>query len=316
MALTVTGLPIPVPGIPARGPQVSLLGSSVTPTNEQDIYALGDVELAALPPAIDSEIKALQGEAWTHGFAYWPESQKALTNRSPGDGTTIDTPNPALQPGKITVQPWLALGQESASSLAFQAEYLEDRVRRHVDNGTPAAIESEFWTGALATANGWGNPFLASADAVDLTPVPGTATTLAEGLSILQEALADTAGRGFFGGQGMIHLMPRVVPNLLTVRRVGRLLLDQLDNIIIPGVGYTGSGPGNAAPAAGTTWLYATDLVMTRVAKDIKIIPFTMAEALDRGQDGNPNLITYRGMREVCAYFDKQRHYAVLVTIP
>ncbi len=319
MASTVTGLPIPVAGIPARGPQVTLLGSSVTPTNEQNIYALDDVELLALPPAIDSEIKALEGEAWTRGFAYWPESQKALTNRSPGDTTTVDTADSTTQPAKVTVQPWIAMGQESASAMAWQAEYLEDRVRRHVDAGTPAAIESEFWSGTLAQANGWATPYLTSADAVDLTPVPGTATTLAEGISILQEALADTTTYGLFGGQGMIHLQPRVVPNLLTVRRIGKLLLDQLDNIIFPGVGYKGTGPvGNAHanPAAGTTWIYATDLVMTRVAKEIKVFPFSMAEALDRGQNGSPNLITYRGEREVCAYFDKQRHFAVLVTIP
>jgi hypothetical protein len=319
MALTVTGLPIPVPAVPVRGPQVTLLGSSVTPTNEQNIYALDDVDLAALPPAIDSEISALDGEAWTRGFAYWPESQKKLTNRSPGDTTTINTADPTLQPAVVTVQPWLATGQESASSLAYQTEHLEDRVRRHVDVGTPAAIESEFWSGTLAQANSWGNPYLTSADAVDLTPTPGTAVALAEGLSILQEALADTVTRGLLGGQGMIHLMPRVVPNLLTVRRIGKLLLDQLDNIIVPGVGYAGTGPvgnANATPPAGQTWIYATDLVMTRVAKDIKVFPFTQAEALDRGQDGNPNLFTYRGEREVCAYFDKQRHYAVLVTIP
>ena len=29
-------------------------------------------------------------------------------------------------------------------------------------------------------------------------------------------------------------------------------------NLVVPGVGYTGSSPAGVAPAAGTSWIYAT----------------------------------------------------------
>jgi hypothetical protein len=32
-------------------------------------------------------------------------------------------------------------------------------------------------------------------------------------------------------------------------------------NLVVPGVGYTGSSPAGAAPAEGTTWIYATGAV-------------------------------------------------------
>ena len=82
--------------------------------------------------------------------------------------------------------------------------------------------------------------------------------------------------------------------------------MDQFDNIIVPGVGYTGTGPSTDPPSAGTTWMYATDMVATRIQKKTKVFPSTFAEALDRGQGGNPNTITFRCQRLACGYWD---HY-------
>jgi len=114
----------------------------------------------------------------------------------------------------------------------------------------------------------------------------------------------------------MIHTMPEAVPNLLNTRLVGKYLLDMFGNIIVPGVGYTGTGPSTDAPAAGTTWMYATDMVTCRVQKKGKLFPGSFAEALDRSQGGYPNTITFRGFKIGGVSFDGSRQYAVLVEYP
>lgn len=139
-----------------------------------------------------------------------------------------------------------------------------------------------------------------------------TAVSVLEGLGLLQAAISNKG----FGGQGMIHLQPEAAPNLFNSRRVGKFLLDQFDNIIIPGVGYPGTGPSTDPPAALTSWMYGTDLVQCRLQKKPRVFPKTLAEALDRGEGGNPNQIAFRATRFACAYFDGFRQYAVLINLP
>ena len=45
------------------------------------------------------------------------------------------------------------------------------------------------------------------------------------------------------------------------------------------------------------------------------VFPDTFSEALDRGQDGQPNLITFRAEKFGVAYWDVAAHYAVQVTL-
>ena len=109
----------------------------------------------------------------------------------------------------------------------------------------------------------------------------------------------------------MIHVRRDVAPNFLGARRVGALLLDPFDNIIVPGVGYAGVVPGGSAPPAGQACIYATDLVMTRdePIDESMVFPDTFEEALDRGQAGSPNTITFRAMKPMAAYFDGYRQF-------
>jgi hypothetical protein len=88
-----------------------------------------------------------------------------------------------------------------------------------------------------------------------------------------------------------------------------------LDNVVIPDPGYNGNGPGNAVPAAGTAWIYATDMPTVRIDPEIKVFPDTFAEALDRGQNGEPNLIRFRAERYVSASFDATVHAGIRVTL-
>jgi hypothetical protein len=211
----------------------------------------------------------------------------------------------------VTCIPWLMIAEDSCSTWGFEERDFKGRAARLLKNASPQAIEREFWTGALATAMSWPNNYLTnSASYTDLTPGGGP-PSVARGQQILQDYLASTG----FGGQGMIHCQPQTAPSLLNARRVGPLLLDIFDNIIVPGTGYNGVAAGVGTSAAGTAVMFCTDLVMTRVEDEPTIFPDTFAEALDRGQAGQPNRVTFRAEGFGCAYFDGAVHGAVRVTL-
>lgn len=311
--------PIPVDALLPRPPQITLLGSSVTPNPETNQWELDGTAYGELPKAITEELELWLDAAWVRGFAYWPQRQKRVQIRSPQDTTTnFNFANP-LSTAKVIVRPWVLSADESLTAYQAQDYDLVKRAMDGLENGTPEGIEREFWGGDVATAKGWENFFLSMTGSIDVTPTPGTAVSASTGFSLLQAALAHAANANSdisFGGQGMIHMEADVVPNLLQVRRVGKLILDLPgDNIVVPGVGYTGTGPGNEAPASGKSWMYATDLVMTRMGKKV-LVPESVSEALDRGQNNLPNTITYVAQRPVCAYTDQFRHFAVLVNKP
>ena len=326
--MTTQGTYIPVPALPVKGPQLSLLSSSVAPkdttgdtsTDETSgaTYGLDAETFNLLPSELKLELAAREGAGWTRGFAYLPENSSAGSVRLPSDGTTVDNPNSPANLPIVRYQPFLVETKFSASSFGWEELDYKGRGQRQNDAALAQAIGREFCDGALAQANSLPNNYLSQSSTTVLNPTPGTAVSLTTGLGLIQDYLSQTG----LGGQGMIHLIPRVVPSLLVVRRVGKLMLDLFDNIVVPDPGYTGNGPGTAAPASGTTWIYATDIVMTRIESEATVVPDVMAEALDRGShgsgasDGNPNLVTFRAFRFASAYFDGFRQAAVQVNLP
>ena len=361
----------PVPAVPPKPPQITLLGSSVAPPSNDDINGSDEVvnanvalrnandqfeaaqtqddkqaaadaveaasqgvvdaiamsaanlakQLGLLPSELKAELELDNSEKWTRGFGYFPEAHSAAINRAPGDTTTVDDPLLPANLAKVLVQPWDVGTKFTLSALDWDAEDFIGRAERQNDAAIPSALEYEFWTGALAQANGWPNNYLCNLTSYgatgNITPSAtnvhnGTPQTVTRGLGILQSYIA----RAGFGGQAMIHLTPEAAPNLLLTRRVGKFLLDQFDNIIVPGAGYPPNiGPANSTPAAGTAWMFATDMVATRIQKKTHVFPSSFAEALDRGQGSNPNTITFRAARLAAAYFDNFVHVGVLVDL-
>lgn len=246
-----------------------------------------------------------------------PPSYTDLGSPAPGAAPPVSNttggPGPYTNQPTVSVIPWLALAEDSCSSWGFEERDFKGRALRLLENATPAAIEKEFWTGTLAQAKGLANNYLCNTSDPafqDLTPGSGPAS-INRGLQILQDALAQTG----FGGQGMIHVQPQTAPNLLSVRRVGSLLMDIFDNIIVPGSGYTGQCSGVGTPSATTAVMFATDMVACRVEREGTVTPDTFSEALDRGQAGQPNTIRFRAQKFVAAYFDGAAHYGVRVTL-
>lgn len=245
-----------------------------------------------------------------------PDNPPAYTDTgTPAPGAAVPGSNTTGGPGNYgnapvqQVVPPLIVVEDSCSAWGWQERDFKGRATRLLENAESQALEREFWTGTLATAFGYPNHFLADGTAVDVTP--GTVPSVERGMQLLAEALAQCG----FGGRGMIHCMPAAHSNLINVRREGALLYDIQDNIIVPGAGYPGTGPANAVPSAGQSWMFATDLVAVRSDETV-VFPDTFAEALDRGQAGQPNTIRFRAEKLSVAYCDFTCAFACRVTLP
>jgi hypothetical protein len=315
MSPTYTTVPVPAP-VP-EPPVLSLLSCSLIPpagdgdddTDYENISVPADIDLADLK----AELVLSRGEPWLGGFGYLPRSSAAAVNRALNDYTTVDEDDVPPNEDSVIFIPFAAFTKFSLTALDYQAEDWEERINDQLDAAVPQALENEFWTGTIAQANDLPNNYLASSNSIDVTPVPGTAVSVLEGLGKLQTASKSlNTGGASLGSPGMIHVMPEAVPNLLNSRLTGKYLLDMFGNIIVPGVGYPGTGPTGESPDAGTTWMYFTDMVTCRVQKTGRIFPGSVAEATRRPD----NTITFRGFKIVAATFDGARQYACLVNLP
>lgn len=124
-------------------------------------------------------------------------------------------------------------------------------------------VEAAFWTGSAGGQQVVFPHLAADAEVLDgetvlqlvASPVI-TGADIAHALGVLEQELADC-----YAGQGLIHVPRTALPTLaaayLIVERDGRLYTPA-GNLIVVGGGYTGTGPDGSAPAAGTTWIYAT----------------------------------------------------------
>ncbi len=134
------------------------------------------------------------------------------------------------------------------------------RAQAHLLAGEERAVETAIATGVGHTSNAF-----ASANTVDVTPTPGTAVPLAEGLALLEQYLAEN-----YPGVGTIHAAPVLASHLnsqgLIFTQTNTGLFTALGTRIAAGGGYTGLvGPGESeAPEDGSYWLYATGRVIIR----------------------------------------------------
>jgi hypothetical protein len=126
-------------------------------------------------------------------------------------------------------------------------------------------VETAFWTGTAAGQQVVFPHLAGDTENVDgevlLQPVASPVVTgadAAHALGLLEQELADC-----YKGQGLIHVPPSALPTLAAWKLArlddasGRLVTPS-GNLIVAGGGYTGSGPDGAAPAEGTSWIYAT----------------------------------------------------------
>lgn len=280
-----------------------------------DVPTVSLVRTARTPP------DATDGKWALQGIKYLPEAN-ATVGVDDSCGASAGTYT-YTAPAAVEWTPYVVLAFDRCTALTSFARDYVGRATRLLEAATPKAVEKEFWTGTLAQAKGWTNEYLQRADTVtDLTPVAGTAVTMNRALGLLEQGLADCG----LGGVGVIHCtrdsLPEISASSPGLRRDGNLIRTMVDTLVVPGVGYPGTGPvGNAkqTPDAGTVWLYATGPVEYRYTDPILFPDWPAgqqgqvpASAVDKAH----NTVTIWVARTALASWDGQCHLACLATLP
>lgn len=132
-------------------------------------------------------------------------------------------------------------------------------------------VSRAFWTGqAGATAGGaattvWphlaANAVLNDPQGIKLQTAASPMVTGGDDTAVVLGALESQLA-SCYGGVGVIHVpyaaLPSFASRMLVRQGDDGLLRTTAGNIVVAGQGYTGSGPDGSAPAAGTSWIYAT----------------------------------------------------------
>jgi hypothetical protein len=136
------------------------------------------------------------------------------------------------------------------------------RLLRNLAASESFVLEQELWSDTL----GLSNPKIASSSAITY------ATALPVSKAIAQ--MSDAAGDLARGGRIMFHMRPYQLFALVEARlarREGNVWLTPLDDIIVPGRGYAGTGPAGQVPTASEEWIYATGIVQIRRGEILEI---------------------------------------------
>lgn len=154
-------------------------------------------------------------------------------------------------------------------------DYVQDKAAEALSKMEAYQITRAFWTGTAGKAG--------TTDQTTVWPHLAANTTLDDPLGIrLQTAASPLVTGGedpavalgqlesglasCYGGQGVIHIPLLALPSFKANNLIKRETEDEpwrtaAGNLVVPGSGYTGSSPAGAAPAAGTSWIYATGAV-------------------------------------------------------
>lgn len=206
-----------------------------------------------------------------------------------------------------TYYPFDVRASVKVSTMGTNPADIEESVKMSLNMVTQKAVESEFWNGDVAKllTSDNDNRYLASTQAVDVTPQPGTAVKVWYGLALLEQAVAESP----VGANGVIHT-PRDVATTLRLENDGEQLRTVLGTPVVAGTGYSKRGPSGALAPAGKAWMYATGPVSVRLG------PLTVTpDRLNQGINTRINEIQYFVDRPAAVTWSTTDSYAVLVDL-
>lgn len=250
-------------------------------------------------------------ERWLSGFTYESRTCTANINLLDicGGSAPVNVVAPSSAPRNREFQPFVIEAVDECATFGFQKHDVEQRAIDALEACTQKALENEFWTGDLATTNGYTeNRYLASLDTVDVTPAGG-AVKLRYGLAILERALGNCG----CGTRGTIHVT-RDVGSALPVKVVNDHLETQLGNYVVAGPGYPGSGPDGTIPGTGT-WIYATGPVSVLLGPS-EAVGANIAQQVDssvntwQARAQRPAAVTWDGCCAFAVHVDLALDYA------
>lgn len=228
---------------------------------------------------------------FTPGDIHWQAAGINWEDDLCGDGTEtfLDNCPPATgftKPSErnltfCAADPFVAIGSFDCSPVGRPADEAFEIARRRLLAWESRQVEQTLWTGI--TSNGDVNPsFALGNEECDLAPVDVNAAGAVDpptAFSLLESALADEISCG-----GIIH-----VPTSVAAYLKAHKLLEYRDDAVysptghrvVIGTGYPGSGPANAAAAAGEAWIFATGPMMV-ARSNVIMVPETVAEGVNR----------------------------------
>lgn len=219
---------------------------------------------------------------WTSGITY--ENQDAglvikngsIFGATPVEEVTVVDNTDSPEHFK-TYYPFDVKASVKVSTMGTNPAEIEASAKNALDIVMQKAIEIEFWNGDIAKLldSDNDNRYLASAQAVDVTPTAGTGVKVRYGLGLLEEAL----GNAPLGAKGVIHA-PRVVQTALNLEKDGAKLVTPNGNAFVSGVGYSKKGPTGVDAGAGKAWMYATGPVSVRIGPTI-VTPENLNQAIN-----------------------------------
>lgn len=124
-------------------------------------------------------------------------------------------------------------------------QFAQDRAVEHLLAREEARVEQAVWTGDLDNTG-----FAAGAEQA------ATGVSIARSVAALEQWLATN-----YGSKGVIHMTREaallgIAADVLVVK--GNTLQTELGTPVVAGAGYPGTGPAGEAPAANTTYIFAT----------------------------------------------------------
>jgi hypothetical protein len=248
---------------------------------------------------------------WLSGFVYEigdarikVDNATILGANTPAEVTSV-VPNTGETFGLYF--PFDVTAEVEHSTFGTTPEEIEESAKRALDIVTQKAVEVEFWGGGIAQllTKENNNRYLASTDAIDVTPTPGTAVKPRYGQALLEGALGDAT----IGSRGTIHA-PRAVASVLKLEEDKSALFTKLGNTVVAGTGYSKIGPTGVAAGANKYWMYATGPV-TVILGDMNVTPDEKPQAINT----RDNTIKYYVDRPAAVTWSTTNVYAVLVDL-
>lgn len=231
-----------------------------------DVFLGEPLSVPAVSLVSSGNIIPVTDTHWEGGFSDYTEGceNSGVFKVCPTDG---DLKTYTGDGAEITYVPYVIYAADKCATYSGRERDMYGRAERKLAASVARRLESELWLGTSG-----GNPYLANGAGPTTTVTASVGTPAAPAaLGILDQVIADHAS-----GRGMIHARPAIVDELVEnnrIRRVGNIYLSPMDNIVVPGRGYPGTGPAGQAVGA-TEWMYATlGIVRIRMSEVIYTPP-------------------------------------------
>lgn len=265
-----------------------------------------------LSPAVNV-IYENQDVHWEGSFDYSRSDYVTITNIASESNTvsSVVYAAPTDSPTYTDYVPFVIQADFTVPTIGNNAEEVNKAVESAIEAATQKALEQEFWTGELSqtlvtTDSTHPNRWLASPDATDVTPTPGTPIKVKYGMALLERAIGDSG----IGERGLIHAARDTATFLPGLWQKDDILLSAIGTPVIAGAGYPSTSPDGDTPSAGNRWMYATGPVTVRLGK-----VFVYQEKIQDAINVSNNKIVYRAMRLASVTWSNNTHAAVLVDL-